>query len=192
MSQTKTELKGTNISGLFLHIQLTIITFIHTTFKVSDVSLQEVNLRKFPHSSCLSSGPGSQLWAVWWLVEFRQQKQPLHCFSGAKVQGCNSQKKKRDREREGTPIHQCGDAVRGDSGGWATPDWEALRQKGGGQLEANVLHHDQSIVVWHYHVLLWARGLDLTLAISLSLHITLNNHHPFGKGPNVSSLSQTC
>lgn len=55
-------------------------------------------------------------------------------------------------------------------------------QEGGGQLEANVLHHDRSIVARLFHVLLCAGGLDLTLAVSLSLRITLNNHHPSRNG----------
>lgn len=75
----------------------------------------------------------------------------------------------------------CGDAAWGYSGRRATPDWGA-QSRGGGQLEANVLHHDRSIVVRLSRVLLGAGGLDLTLAISLSLHITLNNHHPSEKG----------
>lgn len=58
-------------------------------------------------------------------------------------------------------------------------------REGGGQLEANVLHHDRSIVVRPSYVLLCAGGLDLTLAISLSLRITLNNHHPSEKGLKV-------
>lgn len=55
-------------------------------------------------------------------------------------------------------------------------------REGGGQLEANVLHHDRSIVVRLSRVLLCTGGLDLTLAVSLSVHITLNNRHPSEKG----------
>lgn len=58
-------------------------------------------------------------------------------------------------------------------------------REGGGQLEANVLHHDRSIVGRLSHVLLYPGGLDLTLAVSLSLHITLNNHHPSEKGHKI-------
>lgn len=51
--------------------------------------------------------------------------------------------------------------------------------KGEGQLEANVM----IIPLQHIlsHVLLCAGGLDVTLAISLSLYIILNNHHPSEK-----------
>lgn len=58
-------------------------------------------------------------------------------------------------------------------------------REGGGQLEANVLHHARSIVACLARVLLCAGGLDLTLAVSLSIHITLNNHHPCGKGHTI-------
>lgn len=58
-------------------------------------------------------------------------------------------------------------------------------REGGGQLEANVLHHDRSIVARLPPVLLHAGGLDLTLAISLALHITLNNNHPSENGHKI-------
>lgn len=58
-------------------------------------------------------------------------------------------------------------------------------REGGGQLEANVLHHDPSIVGRLSDVLLCARGLGLTLAVSLSLHITPNNHHPSEKAHKI-------
>ena len=77
-----------------------------------------------------------------------------------------------------------GDAARGYSGDRPRLSGGPSRE-GGGQLEANVLHHDRSIVARLARVLLCTRGLDLTLAISLSLHITLNHHHPSEKGHKI-------
>lgn len=60
-------------------------------------------------------------------------------------------------------------------------DGQGPHREGGGQLEANVLHQDRSIVIRPVHVLLCLGGLHLTLAVSLSLHITPNKRHPSQK-----------
>lgn len=129
-------------------------------------------------------GSGCQLWAVWWLVEFRQQKQPLPCFLGQRYKAVRVNGR---WETKSAPIHHSEilEMLRGVTWGnqprlTGGPSWG-----GGGQLEANVFHHDRSIVALFSHVLLCTGGLDLTLTVSLSLHITLNIHHPSEKSHKI-------
>lgn len=95
-------------------------------------------------------------------------------------------------ESERAPIRYFGDLgmLRGVTRGNRPRLSGGFCEEGGSQLEANVLHHDHSIAVHLFHVLLCIIGLDLTLDISLSLHITLNNCYPYKKKQRAIKLAK--
>lgn len=95
-----------------------------------------------------------------------------------KVQGCVCQRKVGEWECSYSPLRDLGDAAWGYSGRPATPDWGA-RLRGWRSIRSKCPPS------WSLHcsapLSCFVGRLDLTLTVSLSLHITLNNHHPSEK-----------
>lgn len=105
----------------------------HISWMSSKVSLPPLMLlyRKQISGSLLQvlvqgHGSGSQLWAVWWSVEFRQKKTTSPLPVRLKVQGYVCLRKVGEWESSYLLFWGSGDAARGYSGQQATPERRAL------------------------------------------------------------------